>query len=134
MQTLFKELKFEVLPTRALHVPALTVTKTHLRFSISLVNEMGNPLFVRMLLDKENKIFAVQECLNTNESAYKFARHKGLQEKGVACGVRLIHAVVHQLIQDELKTGDRFLVFGDYDKAHKAMVFDLKSSIVNEWH
>lgn len=134
MSILFKELSFEVLPTRELHGPALTITKTHLRFSRSLVHAMNNPLFVKMLIDRKNNIFAVQECRETDENAHRFARIKGLQKETIACGKNLLLNSVLNLIPKDMRIGDRYRVLGEYDAEHKAMVFDLKTVTMVTWN
>lgn len=129
MSIIFKNLTLETLPKVSMHEPMLIVGETSLRFTRSLVNDMKNPFHVRMMVDREKKIFVVQECKELDANAYNFAKIQGLQKESIYCGANLLHRSVLNLIPEELKVDKQYRISGTYDIVNKAMIFDMSTAI-----
>lgn len=72
-----------------------------------------------MLLDHENKVFAIQVCKQSKEHAYKFSKPKGEQNKPISCNSSAIRQIVRNLML-ESPADNSYRVKGVYYKDTKS--------------
>lgn len=108
----------------------LQINKRYMTFTRSLLEEMGCPPYVRMLIKEKDGIFAVQECKRNDENAYRFSRPKGEQKESKYCSTFSIKSAVIALMGNMWNESEFYGCKGTYFPDDKAMVFQLKDCYV----
>jgi len=126
----FNEFSFNVIDVVPRGMADMLISKNGLTVSRGAVDEMGYPAYVRMLVDAENKVFAIQTCKIGDENAVRFSSPKAEQTKPVYCMVRNIRSIVFGIMADQWKEEESYRIKGVYFKESNAMVFNLKSAVL----
>lgn len=106
----------------------MQMNKRYITFTKALLEEMGWPPYVRVLINAKDKVLALQVCKVTDENAYKFTQPKEKQRKGKYCSSIPIRNSVTATMGDSYED-DKFYGFkGTYYPEVKAMVFNLNEA------
>ncbi len=132
MSIKFNDFNFEVIDINTQGAAELTVNKTTLSFSQRLVEDMGNPPFIRTMIDPEKKIFAVQCCKQTDVNCVKFSKPKGEQKGGVKIVSTSIMRVLKTLMEDSWDNNHRYKISAKIISDAKAAVFYLETATTLE--
>ncbi len=130
----FDEFNFNVIDVTTRGAVDILINPRGITISRGVADEMGYPAFVRMLVDSESKVFAIQACKQTDENAYKFSKPKGEQLKPINCQTAAVKQIIRSLMADTWNDGDSYRINGVYYRDAKAMVFNLKSATNWKWH
>ncbi|MBQ2656561.1 MAG: hypothetical protein IJF95_07965 [Erysipelotrichaceae bacterium] len=109
-------------------VPEMTINLNGISFNRKVLDLLGNPAYVRPLLDLENKAFAVQVCKEKDEKAMKFSRPETSSRGGFTCTGNTIRNTLRRLMKDSWKDDTRYLMTGVLFSEAKAVVFDLSEA------
>ncbi len=83
--------------------PLLTVNKNSLTFDKSIADSLCYPSHVKMLLDRENKVLAIQACKATAAKATPFSKSESQQKGSVKVQSAAIRNVLKILMANEWK-------------------------------
>lgn len=122
----FKKYNFSVIDVTMSAVPEMTINLNGITFNGKTLEALGNPEFVRPLLDPENKAFAVQVTKSSDPKAMKFTKTE--QTGGYSSTCNVIRATVRRLMGDAWKNNMRYHMKGMYYPDGRAVVFDLSSA------
>jgi len=121
----FNKFNFEVIDVTMSSVPEMTINLNGITFNAKTLDLLGNPGFVRPLLDAENKAFAVQVCKEKDDRAMKFSKTDNLRGGGFSSTCNAIRATLRHLMADSWKDEMRYQMTGVLFPEAKAIVFDL---------
>lgn len=128
----FNQFSFNVIDVTLKGESDILINTKGITISRGVIEEMGFPSHVRMMIDNENKVFAIQACKQTDENAYRFSKPKGEQKKPVYCHIIAIRNIIRDLMADSWSEKDSYRIKGIYYKDAKAMVFNLKAATRQE--
>lgn len=103
----------------------MQLNKRYMTFTKSLIEEMGWPPYIRILINAKDGIFALQACKATDENAYKFSRPKGEQKDAKYCCTISVKNSVIAAMGDKWDENKFYGFKGTYFSDAKAMVFEL---------
>ena len=92
-------------------------------FNGKTLDVLGNPDYVKPLLDAENKAFAIQVCKEKDGAAMKFT--KSSTGAGFSSTCNTIRADLRRLMGDTWREDKRYEMEGVFFQDAKAVVFDL---------
>lgn len=122
----FKDFNFSVIDVTMGAVPTMTINLNGISFNGKALDVLGNPEFVKPLLDAENKAFAIQVCKEKDGHAMKFSKNSGGAGYSSTCNT--IRAALHRLMGEEWRKDKRYEMEGVYFPDAKAVVFDLSAA------
>lgn len=122
----FSKFNFTVIDVAAGAVPQMVVNLNGLSFSAKALDVLGNPEYVRPLLDADNKAFAVQVCKDKDARAMKFASNT--QGGGYSSTCNTVRHALRRLMGETWKDTMRYEMEGVYFPNANAVVFDLTSA------
>jgi len=126
MFTNFSDFNFEVIDVLVNNItPELTINKNTVTLSWKLLEELGNPQFLRPLVDFQNKAFALRVC---KESDSKIFRVRDAQEKNNKSRVVpyvVIRKTLRDLMRETWNDDKRYRLVGTVFPKEKVAVFDL---------
>ena len=128
MNIKINDFNFEVIDITTHGVAEVTINQNCLNFSKRLVDEMGNPPFVRTLLDPEKKIFCIQACKQTDDQALRFSKPRIEQKGGVAISCTPLMNVLRTLMGSSWDKKHRYRIAGKHFSDSKATVFYLNTA------
>ena len=99
MELNFDQFKFNVIDVAVKGAADILVNPRGITISRGVIDEMGYPPFVRMLVDNESKVFAVQVCKQSDENAYKFSKPKAEQLKPIYCQTVAVKQIVRSMME-----------------------------------
>ena len=70
----FKDFNFSVIDVTMGAAPTMTINLNGISFNGKTLDVLGNPDYVKPLLDAENKAFAIQVCKEKDGAAMKFTK------------------------------------------------------------
>ena len=105
----------------------LQINKRYLTFTKSLIEEMGQPEYIRFLTNAKDSAFALQICKATDKDAYKFYLANGEAKFCCAASVRKSVFALMGEYWDETKF---YGCKGTYSAELNATVFDLKNCYI----
>lgn len=121
----FADFKFKVIDITVNGVAELVVNRKGLNFSQKLVEEMGNPGFIRTMLDIEKKVFAIQACKSSDLNAVKFSKPKNEQKGGVTVTSAAIMRILRTTMEDKWNENHRYKISAKVFSEAKAAIFYL---------
>lgn len=105
--------------------PDLHVTQNGITFTRRLIGDMGYPPYVRALLDKTNRAFALQVCRSDSDCAMHFSKPKGEQKMALQLHSTAMRHSLRRLMGDEWQDTHRYYMTGTWYENEKAMIFDM---------
>ena len=127
MMTNFNIADFDVISIQSSGEAEMHLNKRYLTFTKSLIEEMGCPPYVRVLVNAKDQMVALQACKPTDENAYKFSQPRGLQKKAKYCCRKSIKKSILAVIGNVWDESNFYGCRGLYLPEQKAMIFDMKN-------
>ncbi len=121
----FSKFNFSVIDVSMSSTPEMTINLNGISFNSKTLDALGNPDYVRPLLDATNKAFAVQVCKESDERSMKFTKSESSQINGFSSTCNTIRTTIRNLMGDEWKSDMRYQMSGVLFPEAKAVVFDL---------
>lgn len=121
----FEDYNFEVINIEATGENMLTINKNSINFDRSIADLLGYSSHVKPLLDRENKIFAIQCCKGTVSRALSFSKPETQQKGSIKIPSLAMRNTLKELMRESWKTNKRYQVKGTFNKENKAFIFDL---------
>lgn len=121
----FSKFNFTVIDVTTGAAPQMTVNLNGISFSSRTLEVLGNPAFVKPLLDADNKAFALQVCKESDARAMKFT--KNTQTGGYSSTCSIIRHALRKLMET-WKDSMRYEMDGVFFADAKAVVFDLAAA------
>ena len=115
--------------TKATEPACVIIEDNKMRFTKSVIIELGYPSYVRILLDDAGQRMAIQVAKGNESNVIKFSEDKDKQKTSIVYQ----NAVMLDLIRGVMpswKAGTKYLARGVLSKEDKAVVFDLKTAEV----
>ena len=122
----FKDFNFAVIDVTMGAVPTMTINLNGISFNGKALDVLGNPEYVKPLLDAENKAFAIQVCKEKDGHAMKFSKNSS--GAGFSSTCNTIRSALRRLMGDEWRKDKRYEMEGVYFPDAKAVVFDLSAA------
>lgn len=122
----FSKFNFTVIDVTVGAVPEMIINLNGVSFSKKTLEVLGNPDFVKPLLDADNKAFAIQICKEKDARAMKFTANT--QAGGYSSTCTTIRHALRHLMGAAWKDGMRYEMTGIYFADAKAVVFDLSDA------
>lgn len=122
----FKKYNFAVIDVTMSAVPEMTINLNGITFNGKVLDVLGNPEYVKALIDAENKAFAIQAAKQTDDRAMKFSKTENNGGFSSTCSV--IRATLRRLMGDSWKDSMRYRMKGVHFPEAKAVVFDLSAA------
>lgn len=119
----FKDFNFSVIDVTMGAAPTMTINLNGISFNGKMLDVLGNPDYVKPLLDAENKAFAIQVCKEKDGAAMKFT--KASTGAGFSSTCNTIRAALRRLMGDTWREDKRYEMEGVFFQDAKAVVFDL---------
>lgn len=119
----FKDFNFSVIDVTMGAAPTMTINLNGISFNGKTLDILGNPDYVKPLLDAENKAFAIQVCKEKDGAAMKFT--KSSTGAGFSSTCNTIRAALRRLMGDTWREDKRYEMEGVFFQDAKAVVFDL---------
>lgn len=124
----FNDFNFEVIDITTHGISEVTINQNGMNFSKRLVDDMGNPQYVRTLLDPEKRIFCIQACKQTDEQSIKFSKPRNEQKGGVTIACNPLMNVLRTLMANSWDKKHRYRIVGKTFHDSKATVFYLDAA------
>lgn len=124
----FSQFNFEVIDISVRGDLEMVINKNGIFFSSQVLNNLGNPEFVKPLLDVKNRAFAVQVCKNGDESNIRFSNSKSKINGSYTSTCTAIRKLLRRLMEN-WKDNSRYKVPGILFQESKAVVFDLTKAV-----
>ena len=121
----FEEFNFEVINVENPKNNVLTINKGAISFDRSIAECLRFPSHIRPLIDKENKIFAIQSCRSLASKAVPFSKTESKQKGSVKIQSIVIRNAIKMLMTEKWSEDKRYQIEGRYIEEHKAFIFDL---------
>ena len=115
--------------TKATEPACVIIEDNKMRFTKSVIIELGYPSYVRILLDDAGQRMAIQVAKGNESNVIKFSEDKDKQKTSIVYQ----NAVMLDLIRGVMpswKVGTKYRARGVLSKEDKAVVFDLKTAEV----
>ena len=119
---------FNVISIYSHGLAEMHLNKNYVTFTRALLEEMGCPAYVRLLLNPKTKVFALQECKQTDHDAFKFSRPKGEKHDARYTSSEVLRRALIAAMGDTYKADCYYGFPGTYHPEIKAMVFELKDA------
>lgn len=119
---------FNVINLYTRGVAEMHLNKKYVTFTRALLEQMGCPAYVRLLLNPKTKIFALQECKQTDRDAFKFSRPKEEQNDARYTSSEALRRALIAAMGDTYQADCYYGFPGTYHPEMKAMVFELKDA------
>lgn len=124
----FNDFCFELIDVATQGVAELTINRNGVNFSKKLVDDLGNPPFIRTMLDSEKKIFAIQVCKASDSNAIRFSKPKGEQKGGVTIMRTALMRILRTLMENDWDEEHRYQIPAKIFADAKAAVFYLETA------
>lgn len=111
-------------------VAEMHLNKKYITFTRTLLEEMGCPAYVRLLLNPKTRIFALQECKQTDRDAFRFSSPKDELNDARYTSSRVLRSALVAAIGETYQENCYYGFRGTYYPEIKAMVFELKDAYV----
>lgn len=121
----FDDYNFEVINIENSKENLLTINKNMMTFDRSIAECLKYASHIRPLLDKENKVFAIQVCRSVASKSVAFSKPESKQKGSVKIQSVAIRNAVRMLMKDLWKEDMRYQLEGKFIEDHKAFIFDL---------
>ncbi|EGO8429616.1 TPA: hypothetical protein ACNKKJ_000989 [Enterococcus faecalis] len=122
----FGDYNFEVISVETTGSYLLTLNKNSLTFDKSIAEALGYTSHVKPLLDRENKVFAIQACKANSLKSIPFSKPESQQKGSIKMQYGAIRNILRSLMGDKWKEEMRYQFKGDLIPDKKAMIFELE--------
>ncbi|HFK9612791.1 TPA: hypothetical protein ACG0YN_001904 [Enterococcus faecium] len=122
----FDDYNFEVISVETTGSYLLTLNKNSLTFDKSIAEALGFASHVKPLLDRENKVFAIQACKPNALKSIPFSKPESQQKGSIKMQYGAIRNILRSLMGDKWKEEMRYQLKGDLIPDKKAMIFELE--------
>lgn len=124
----FSKFKFTVIDVEASNnSPEVVINCNGITFNQCVLDMLGNPEYVRPMVDMENKVFAVQVAKDKDGSCLNFNKNQG-KKNGYSSTCTAIRMVLRKLMADKWDENLRYRMEGVHFADAKAVAFDLNSA------
>ncbi len=107
--------------------PYISITKNGVTFNKASIVKLGKPACVKLLMNKSDKMIAVQSCNDLDENATAFYKPKKSGLITVRWNNGELINTISRLMSWNLNE-DGYRIDGDFLDEENAMVFDLKKA------
>lgn len=122
----FKKYNFSVIDVTMSAIPEMTVNLNGITINSKALDVLGNPDYIKAMIDVENKAFAIQTASSKDDRAMKIS---GTGKSGGYSGTcSVIRATLWRLMAESWKEGMRYRMKGVVFPEAKAIVFDLTAA------
>ena len=97
----FDDYNFEVISVETTGSYLLTLNKNSLTFDKSIAEALGYSSHVKLLLDRDNKIFAIQACKPNSLKSIPFSKPESQQKGSVKIQYGAIRNILRSLMGDK---------------------------------
>lgn len=122
----FEDYNFEVINVENTGNNLLTINKNALTFDKSIADALGYPSHIKLLLDRENKVFAIQSCKSTTSKSIAFSKTESQQKGSVKLQSSAIRNALRIIMKDSWNDDMRYQIKGRFIPERKVFIFDLK--------
>ncbi|WP_373485237.1 hypothetical protein [Acetobacterium malicum] len=122
----FSKFNFEVIDVNVTGAPEMVINLNGITFSAKLLEILGNPDYVRPLVDAPNKAFAIQVCKETDAKSMRLRKNNPSGAYSSSCSA--VRHTLRQLMKSTWKDTMRYRISGDPFPKYKAVVFDLSKA------
>lgn len=122
----FKKYNFSVIDVTMSTVPEMTINLNGISFNSKTLDALGNPGFVKALIDPDNKAFAIQVAKDKEDRAMKFNRTE--KNGGYSSTCTAIRLTLRRIMNESWQETMRYRMKGVLYPEHKAIVFELTSA------
>lgn len=105
----------------------MTFSKSGIYFSQATVERLGKPLYVRVLINRKDKILAIQIANKNDSNATSFYKEK--KNMTVRWNINSLKQDIVNLTGWDVKQSN-YRVAGEFDADEEALLFDLKKAKV----
>jgi hypothetical protein len=123
--TQFSSKGFSLISTQVRGEAEMHLNKRYITFTRSLLEEMGNPSYVQLLLNAKDGIFALRVCKPNAESAYKLSKSEGATKKSKYCSTSSVLSAIITSLGKNWDESKYYGFRGLYYPSEKAMEFNL---------
>ncbi len=109
-------------------VPEMQLNNKYITFTGPLVEQMGSPEYVRLLINPKTNVFAIQKCENAEKYSYRFVTCKGRSLRAKYTSSKILIATIIKAMGDKYETGKYYGWQGDYLPGQKVWVFDINKA------
>lgn len=122
----FDDYNFEVINVETTGNYLLTLNKNSITFDKSIAEALGYSSHIRPLLDRENKIFAIQACKANSLKSIPFSKSESQQKGSIKMQYGALRNILRSLMKDKWKEEMRYQLEGELIPGKKAMIFELE--------
>ncbi|MGM0158384.1 hypothetical protein IGI47_002716 [Enterococcus sp. AZ191] len=122
----FDDYNFEVINVETTGIYLLTLNKNSITFDKSIAEALGYSTHIRPLLDRENKIFAIQACKANSLKSIPFSKSESQQKGSIKMQYGALRNILRSLMKDKWKEEMRYQLEGELIPDKKAMIFELE--------
>ncbi|MDT6457921.1 hypothetical protein NNM45_04775, partial [Enterococcus faecium] len=122
----FDDYNFEVINVETTGNYLLTLNKNSITFDKSIAEALGYSSHIRPLLDRENKIFAIQACKANSLKSIPFSKSESQQKGSIKMQYGALRNILRSLMKDKWKEEMRYQLEGELIPDKKAMIFELE--------
>lgn len=129
MSTLnFEDFNFEVINVEDTGELSLTVNLNSVSVTRAIAELLNYPSHVKPLIDRKERVFAIQACKSSTNKAINFSKPESKQKGTIKLLSSAIRNSLRATMKDSWKDTMRYQIIGTFVPEHKAFVFDLKDS------
>lgn len=121
----FEDFNFEVINVENPKANVLIINKGAISFDRSIAECLKFPSHIRSLIDRENRIFAIQTCRFIASKSVSFSKPESKQKGSVKIQSIVVRNAIKMLMKDKWNEDKRYQIEGKYIEEHKAFIFDL---------
>ena len=122
----FDDYNFEVINVETTGNYLLTLNKNSITFDKSIAEALGYSSHIRPLLDRENKIFAIQACKANSLKSIPFSKSESQQKGSIKMQYGALRNILRSLMKDKWEEEMRYQLEGELIPDKKAMIFELE--------
>ncbi|MFV8032015.1 hypothetical protein ACL1XO_05390, partial [Enterococcus faecium] len=104
----FDDYNFEVINVETTGNYLLTLNKNSITFDKSIAEALGYSSHIRPLLDRENKIFAIQACKANSLKSIPFSKSESQQKGSIKMQYGALRNILRSLMKDKWKEEMRY--------------------------
>ncbi|MBC3887868.1 hypothetical protein GH810_06050 [Acetobacterium paludosum] len=122
----FSKFNFEVIDVTITGAPEMVINMNGITFSAKLLEILGNPDYVRPLVDAPKKAFAIQVCKETDGKSMRLRKNNHSGSYSSSCSA--VRHTLRHLMKGIWKDTMRYRISGTSFPEDKAVVFDLSKA------
>ena len=99
------------------------LNKNTISFAVKVAESIGNPAFIKTLIDADKKVFAIQACKQTDLNAVKFSKPKAEQKTNITISHSALRIILRTLMTEKWDEEHRYKIPARIFADAKAAVF-----------